>query len=104
VQAWAEGVSLSEYASEHGYVSTDILAVGLYDIDLNVGNIKLRETASGPMPVIYDFNPLPQHLYAPNPLRWLSLRLGRRHWGYRVFAALESWANHGLFAHALHFG
>jgi transposase-like protein len=115
VQAWAEGVSLSEYASEHGYVSTDILAAGqrlvrcahaagLYDLDLNVGNIKLRETPAGPMPVIYDFNLLPQHLYAPNPARWLSLRLGRRHWGHRDFAALESWANHGLFAHALHLG
>lgn len=115
VQAWAGGETLLEYASRHACVSADLLAAGyrlvrrahatgLYDLDLNVGNIKLRETAQGLMPVIYDFNLLPQHLYAPNPMRWLSLRLGRRHWGHRDFAALESWANQGLFTHALHLG
>ncbi|MGH8459372.1 MAG: hypothetical protein ACRESV_08475, partial [Nevskiales bacterium] len=68
------------------------------------GNIKLRHTSAGWMPLIYDFNLLPQHLYAPNPFRWLSLRLGLRHPGHRDHASLEGWANLGLTQQALHLG
>ncbi|HXG27341.1 MAG TPA: hypothetical protein VNJ47_00640 [Nevskiales bacterium] len=107
VQAWAEGETLKERATRCGPIPAELLALGyhlvhtahaagLYDLDFNAGNIKLRRTATGELPLIYDFNLLPQHLYAPNPFRWLALRLGLRHPGYRDFAALEGWANLGL--------
>jgi hypothetical protein len=115
VQAWAEGESLLGYTARTGPIPADTLAAGyqivrtahaagLYDLDLNAGNIKLRQTADGWMPLIYDFNLLPQHLYAPNPFRWLSLRLGLRHPGQRDHASLEGWANLGLTREQLHLG
>lgn len=115
VQAWAEGTTLKEHAAKEGPISADLLAMGyqivqaahvagLYDLDLNAGNIKLRKTGERWMPLVYDFNLLPQHLYPPNPFRWLSLRLGLRHPGYRDFAALEGWANLGLTDQQLHLG
>lgn len=115
VQAWAEGERLTDYVARHGIVPAGILAAGyelmrtahaagLYDLDLNAGNIKLRESGGRLLPVIYDFNLLPQHRYAPNPFRALSFRLGLRYPGYRDCAALEGWANLGLTREALHLG
>ncbi len=115
VQAWAEGIGLLDLTKREGYVPAETLAagyrivqsaaaIGLHDLDISPGNIKLRKTEAGWMPLIYDFNLLPQHLYAPNPFRWLSLRLGLRHPGHRDHAALEGWANLGLTQHALHLG
>lgn len=115
VQSWAEGISLDELVQQNGYAPAQILAAGyrlvaiagadgLHDLDISPGNIKLRKTADGWLPLIYDFNLLPQHLYAPNPVRWLSLRLGWRHPGYRDFTALEGWSNQGLLGASLHLG
>lgn len=113
IQAWAEGRSLLEFARTEGYVSAETLAAGyqlvrtaaslnLHDLDISAGNIKLRQTARGWMPLIYDFNLLPQHLFAPNPFRGLSFKLGLRPPGYRDCAALEAWANLGLASASLH--
>lgn len=107
VQAWAEGDTLKQHAERTGPAPVETLAAGyrlvrtlhaagLFDLDFNAGNIKLRRTAQGWMPLIYDFNMLPQHRYPPNPFRALEFRLGLRHPGQRDFAALESWANLGL--------
>lgn len=113
VQAWAEGTSLSDLVKSHGYVPASTLAegyrlvstaasIGLHDLDISPGNIKLRQVSGLWQPLIYDFNLLPQHLFAPNPFRWLSFKLGLRHPGYRDHAALEGWANQGLTSGSLH--
>lgn len=115
VQAWAGGERLTDYVARHGIVPAQVLAdghalmraahaAGLYDLDLNAGNIKLLESDGRLSPLIYDFNLLPQHQHAPNPFRWLSFRLGLRHPGYRDYAALEGWANLGLTRTPLHVG
>lgn len=115
LQAWAEGISLTDFAAERGAIPEYILAAGyqlvrtahaeeLFDLDLNVGNIKLRQLNDALTPLVYDFNLLPQNLYPPNPFRALSFKLGWRYAGYRDCAALESWANHSLFQTAMHLG
>lgn len=113
VQSWAEGIQLPNWVKQYGPVPAETLAagyrivataaaLGLHDLDISPGNIKLHKLADGWIPLIYDFNLLPQHLYAPNPLRGLAFRLGLRPPGYRDCAALEGWANQGVAEAWLH--
>jgi RIO-like serine/threonine protein kinase len=89
-----EAVSLEVVRRQEGGVPRESLAAlreivriasnaGLYDIDLDPRNILLRDTAEGWLPVLHDFNLIPQHLRAPNPLVAFLYRTGLRHPSHR---------------------
>jgi len=89
-----DGVALSEVRRRTGCVPPEALAAlrdiirvasaaGLHDIDLDPDNIRLRETTDGWLPVLFDFNMIPQHVRAPNPLVALLYKTGLRDRSYR---------------------
>ena len=66
-------------------------AAGLYDLDISTKNIKVRKTEAGWMPVVYDFNLVPQYLYPPNPLLALAYWTGFRSKSHRDRRAIRNW-------------
>jgi hypothetical protein len=87
-------VALGEVLARTGHVPPEALdavrdiiriasAAGLHDIDLDPDNIRLRKTAAGWLPVLFDFNMIPQHMRAPNPFVALLYRTGLRDRSYR---------------------
>ena len=79
------GRFIVEKAAEHG----------LHDLDINDGNIKLYRDEQGWYPRLYDFNLVPQHMHAPNPLRALEIKLGLRDKSHRDYETLRRWEQVG---------
>lgn len=89
-----DAVALEQVRRQAGRVPPETLAAlrdivriaggaGLHDIDLDPANIRLRESSDGWLPVLSDFNMVPQNVRAPNPLLALFYRTGLRHPSYR---------------------
>lgn len=94
VQERVEGETVRDVARAAGGIPPETLAAltrivevagkaGLYDIDLSPTNMKLRRTPQGWMPVLFDFNLIPQHQHAPNPWVTLLYWTGLRHPAHR---------------------
>ena len=67
---------------------------GLYDIDMSPSNFRMVAGEDGWRPVLFDFNLMPQHLHAPNPLIALLYRTGLRHPAHRdrwMLRRLRTW-------------
>ena len=90
----ADAVSLEVVRGRESGVPSEVLSAlreivriaadaGLHDIDLDPRNILLRRTSDGWLPVLHDFNLIPQHMRAPNPWVALLYRTGLRHPSYR---------------------
>jgi MFS family permease len=103
IQELIEGITLTQLAEQMGCVPDETLRAGelivraaelegLHDIDLTYDNILVRETESGWMPVIFDFNLLPQHLYPPNPVLAFAYRIGLRRKSHRDYRAIRDWS------------
>jgi hypothetical protein len=95
--------SLKEAALAEGRVPPEVLEAGraivaaaseagLYDLDISTKNIKVRRSDAGWMPVVYDFNLVPQYRYPPNPLIALAYWCGLRHKAHRDHRAVRNWA------------
>ena len=69
---------------------------GLHDLDMPAKNIKLIDDERGMRPVLFDFNLLPQHLVAPNPVVWLAYKRGWRKPAHRDYRCVASWLRGGL--------
>jgi hypothetical protein len=105
VQEFIEGRTVREVAQEQGGIPLETLAAlknfvelagsaGLFDIDISPTNMKLRHNAGGWLPVLFDFNLIPQHRHAPNPWVWLLYRTGLRHPAHRdrlMLEKLQTW-------------
>ncbi len=94
VQQQVEGIRLDEIMHRRGCVPTETLAMlkeivaaataaGLYDAHISPNNVIVRETSRGWTPMLFDFNLMPQHLRAPNPLVALLYRIGWRQPAHR---------------------
>ena len=101
-QEFVDQPSLKEVATRLGHVPPETLeagrrivaaasAAGLYDLDISTKNIKVRKTDAGWMPVVYDFNLVPQYLYPPNPFVALAYRTGMRNKSHRDHRAIRNW-------------
>jgi len=77
-----------------GYRIVELAAkVGLYDLDIPPGNIRLIKDESGRyVPKLYDFNLMPQHICPPNPFMALGFKLGLRSKNHRDYRSLKHWA------------
>lgn len=106
-QSLVSGPRLIDVATEEGQCPPEVLAAGykivelaaeagLHDLDINSGNIRLHRLNGQWSPILHDFNLLPQHIHAPNPLRALAIRSGVRDRSIRDYYTLEQWKRLGL--------
>lgn len=102
VQSIARGTPLNIKIRELGYLPPRILelgrqiidkanAAGLHDLDMSDPNIMVYEENGEWNITIYDFNLMPQYLFAPNPFVSLFYKLGLRKKSGRDYACLDHW-------------
>jgi serine/threonine protein kinase len=103
VQEYVDGIWLEELMEqsrglpetvlEAGYYIVEQAAkLGLYDLDIPPGNIRLRQNDSGEwIPKLYDFNLMPQHIRPPNPFMAIGFKLGLRSKNHRDYRSLKHW-------------
>ena len=79
LQEFIEGVPLIELAEQNKGLPDSVLEAGetivkvaehngLHDLDLDYKKILIREQAGIWLPVVHDFNLMPQHKHPPNPI------------------------------------
>ncbi len=103
IQEYVDGIWLEELIEQSnglpdavlrtGYFIVEQAAkVGLYDLDIPPGNIRLRQNAQGEwMPKLYDFNLMPQYICSPNPFMAIGFKLGLRSKNHRDYRSLKHW-------------
>lgn len=102
VQEFIEGLSLVELGRRDGGLPDSVLRAGadilrqadragLYDLDLYYRNILVRERDGQWLPVLHDFNLMPQYRFPPNPFLWLAYRTGLRHKSHRDRRCIAQW-------------
>lgn len=107
IQQYVPGITLREFVERHSYLPKAIVAVGytivriaghhgLYDLDMHDTNVFAVRDALGWKPVICDFNMMPRHKAAPNPLLALSFLLRVHKPSYRDYRNLRQWQNFPL--------
>ncbi len=84
---------LPEKVLQAGYdMVKQAAVVGLYDLDIPPGNIRLQQNSSGDwLPRLYDFNLMPQHICPPNPFMAIGFKLGLRSRNHRDYRSLKHW-------------
>ncbi len=103
VQEFVQGQPLVELMRGLGHLPPRILelgrqiidtanAAGLHDLDMNDSNIMVRKKGDDWRLTVYDFNLMPQYLYAPNPIVKLLYKLGIRDKSGRDYQCLKRWA------------
>ncbi len=103
VQEYVDGIWLEELMEQSRglpetvlragyYIVEQAAKVGLYDLDIPPGNIRLRQNDSGEwIPKLYDFNLMPQHIRPPNPFMAIGFKLGMRSKNHRDYRSLKHW-------------
>lgn len=64
---------------------------GLHDLDLFYKNVMVRKRNDHWLPVLHDFNLLPQYRYPPNPFLALAYLTGIRKKSHRDWRCLKGW-------------
>ena len=103
VQEYIDGIWLEELMEQSKglpeavlrigyYIVEQAAKVGLYDLDIPPGNIRLRQNAQGDwIPKLYDFNLMPQYICPPNPFMAIGFKLGLRSKNHRDYRSLKHW-------------
>ncbi len=103
IQEYIDGVWLEDLMRQYRGLPDEVIQagynivkyaakVGLYDLDIPPGNIRLvRENNQLWVPKLYDFNLMPQHLSPPNPIMALGFKLGLRSKNHRDYRCLKHW-------------
>ena len=102
VQEFIDGPSLVELAQKNHGLPQSVLdaghlickraeAAGLHDLDLFYKNILIRKQNDTWLPVIHDFNLVPQYQYPPNPFLALAYLTGLRRKSHRDWRCLKGW-------------
>ncbi len=108
LQEFIDGPSLLELAMRNRGLPQSVLdagqlicekaeASGLHDLDLFYKNILLRKKNENWLPVIHDFNLVPQYQFPPNPFLALAYLTGIRkksHRDWRCLKGWKDWSNH----------
>jgi len=106
IQEHISGKTLKDLFVERGYLPQDVIdagyriiraaeAIGVHDLDISSKNVMVIDQAGALIPRLYDFNLMPQHLHAPNPFLWLTIRLGLRGKSHRDYRNLKKWELRG---------
>lgn len=103
VQEYIDGIWLEDLMQKNRGLPANVLQagydivkyaaqVGLYDLDIPPGNIRLvKDHSRAWVPKLYDFNLMPQHLCPPNPFMALGFKLGLRSKNHRDYRSLKHW-------------
>jgi hypothetical protein len=102
LQEFIDGPSLVELAQKNHGLPQSVLdaghlicekaeAAGLHDLDLFYKNVLVREQNGAWLPVIHDFNLVPQYQYPPNPFLALAYLTGLRRKSHRDWRCLKGW-------------
>ena len=102
LQEFIEAVALSELAEKNKGLPDSVLKAGetivrvaehngLHDLDLFYKDVLLRKQSGIWLPVLHDFNLMPQHEHPPNPILALAFKSGMRKNSYRDHRHLEQW-------------
>jgi RIO-like serine/threonine protein kinase len=102
LQSYVEGIPLVQLGREQGGLPPALLeagraivsraeAAGLHDLDLYYRNILVHEQGGEWLPVLHDFNLMPQHLFPPNPFLALAYKTGIRRKSHRDYRCLAQW-------------
>ena len=110
VQEYVDGIWFEELIEQcHGlpdevlkagyYIVEEAAKLGLYDLDISPGNIRLIQNELGVWaPKLYDFNLMPQYLCPPNPFMAMGFKLGLRSKNHRDYRSLKQWEYFGRLA------
>jgi predicted Ser/Thr protein kinase len=102
LQEFIDGPTLVELAQKNHGLPQSVLEAGrlicqqaeisgLHDLDLFYKNILVREQNGTWLPVIHDFNLVPQYQYPPNPFLAFAYLTGLRRKSHRDWRCLKGW-------------
>lgn len=102
LQEYIDGLPLTELGLREGGLPAEVLeagkrivhlaeSAGLHDLDLFFRNVLVRQTKEGWVPVIHDFNLVPQHLFPPNPFLRAAYLLRLRKNSHRDYRCIRQW-------------
>lgn len=102
IQELVDGIPLVELGRLNKGLPASVLDAGdrivalaetadLHDLDLYYRNILVRENQGRWLPVLHDFNLMPQHLFPPNPFLALAYRTGIRRKSHRDYRCITQW-------------
>jgi len=102
LQEFINGPTLVELAQQNRGLPKSVLdagqeicetaeANGLHDLDIYYKNVMMRQQQGVWLPVLHDFNLLPQHLYPRNPFLALAYLTGLRTKSHRDWRCLRGW-------------
>lgn len=102
LQEFIDGPSLVELAEQAKGLAQSVLdagrliceraeAAGLHDLDLFYKNILVRKLNDEWLPVIHDFNLVPQYQFPPNPFLAFAYLTGIRKKSHRDWRCLKGW-------------
>jgi len=66
-------------------------AAGMHDLDIFYKNVMVRKQGETWLPVLHDFNMIPQHQHPPNPFLALAYLTGLRRKSHRDWRCLKGW-------------
>ena len=64
---------------------------GMHDLDIFYKNVMVRKQGDTWLPVLHDFNMIPQYLHPPNPFLALAYITGIRRKSHRDWRCLKGW-------------
>jgi len=102
LQEFIDGPSLVELAEKNHGLPQSVLdaghlicekaeAAGLHDLDLFYKNVLMRKQHGTWLPVIHDFNLVPQYQFPPNPFLAFAYLTGLRKKSHRDWRCLKGW-------------
>lgn len=102
LQSFVEGIPLVRLGREHNGLPESLLtagqmivsraeAAGLHDLDLYFRNILVQQRDGDWLPVLYDFNLMPQYLFPPNPFLAIAYKTGIRKKSHRDHRCIAQW-------------
>ncbi|MEM8843831.1 MAG: hypothetical protein AAGB35_02200 [Pseudomonadota bacterium] len=106
IQEYVSGEWLTDYIERTKFLPEEVLQagylivkeaarLGMYDLDISLGNIRIQQNVSGKWhPKLYDFNLMPQHIKPPNPFMALGFLLKLRSKNHRDYRSLQHWQDY----------
>lgn len=107
IQEHVRGMTLEEFVKQRSYLPRAVVEVGylivsvagrygLHDLDMHSSNVFVVRDELGWKPMVCDFNMMPRHKAAPNPLMALSFFFKLRKPNYRDYGNLRNWRHFPL--------
>ena len=105
LQEFIDGLTLVELADLHRGLPQSVLDAGrticreaeaaeLHDLDIFYKNVMVRKVGDTWLPVLHDYNLIPQYQHPPNPFLALAYLTGIRRKSHRDWRCLKGWQSY----------